>query len=185
MSSTTYKLFCHFTVDVWFLYYYLLLLFIMLLCCIWLLSAFSVCIRVDVHACRESVYLSSDGWTCLQVCTPQSNGESMICPTPQVSNNTQSHDFIVSAQFKMDGVDLNRSSFELRYVRPPVVFPDNVTCTSVPENIFAYLLLIQVLLFTRESSHNYCAYYTVILSVCLSVCPSWCHVPVPIAAHVR
>lgn len=69
----------------------------------------------------------------------------MICSSPQVSNETQQHDVTVSVQFKMDGVDFNQSSFQLRYVRPPVIFSDNTTCTSVPGNPFTYLLHIQVL----------------------------------------
>jgi len=78
-----------------------------------------------------------------QDCAPLSSGESMTCLSPQVSNETQ-NDFAIDVSFKMDAVKLNRSSFELRYVRRPVVFPANTTCTSMTGNLFTYLLHIQV-----------------------------------------
>ena len=67
----------------------------------------------------------------------------MTCLSPRVSNQTQD-ELVVDVKFKMDGVDLNRSSFQLHYVQRPAVFPDNTTCASVTGNLFTYLLHIQV-----------------------------------------
>ena len=72
-----------------------------------------------------------------------SSGESMVCLSPQIPRATQD-DVAVDVRFKMDSVDVSQSSFQLLYVRDPTIIPANTTCTTLPENLFAFLLRIQV-----------------------------------------
>ena len=71
------------------------------------------------------------------------DGESMTCPTPRVSDVTE-EEAVVNVSFKMDAVNLNRSTFELRYVHDPYILPANTSCTPLPGNFPTFLLHIQV-----------------------------------------
>ena len=79
----------------------------------------------------------------VQQCEPAVSGESMTCPSPQLSNVTR-QDVVVDVSFKMDDVPLNGSSFQLHYVRDPTVLSANTSCTALPGNVIAFLLDIHV-----------------------------------------
>ena len=81
--------------------------------------------------------------TFFQDCEALFDGDSMTCLSPRISSATQD-EVVVDVSFKMDDVSLNQSSFKLRYVQAPSIFPVNTSCTALPGNLFTFLLRIQV-----------------------------------------
>jgi len=67
----------------------------------------------------------------------------MICPSPRVANVSE-QEMAVQVSFKMDAVDLERSSFQLRYIADPFLIPTNTSCTALPGDLLSFSIRIQV-----------------------------------------